>query len=93
MKLSSSVLALTLMAGPSAALQPSPIHTHNQNNAPATQSASLAKRATDFVKTNLVASCLIMTTFAAPAFADEIGVEKEAPTLFTGETVEVRTAY
>ena len=26
---------------------------------------------------------------AAPAYADEYGVEKEAPTVFTGETVEV----
>jgi hypothetical protein len=40
---------------------------------------------------------VMMTTFGvflggplAPAFADEYGVEKEAPTLLTGETVEVR---
>jgi hypothetical protein len=38
----------------------------------------------------MVATTILLTTAAGPVFADEIGVEKEAPTLFTGETVEVR---
>ena len=33
----------------------------------------------------------LAATITGPAFADEYGVEKEAPTLFTGETVEVCT--
>jgi len=32
-----------------------------------------------------------MCTSVAPCFADEYGVEKEAPTLYTGETVEICT--
>ena len=33
---------------------------------------------------------LMLHLAVLPAFADEYGVEKEAPTIFTGETVEVR---
>ena len=32
----------------------------------------------------------LLTAAASPVHADQIGVEKEAPTLYTGETVEVR---
>jgi hypothetical protein len=41
-----------------------------------------------------VSAMLVATMIFSPipAFADEYGVEKEAPTLFTGETVEVRIA-
>jgi hypothetical protein len=42
------------------------------------------------VRTMLLAIVLALT-IGGPAFADEYGVEKEAPTLFTGETVEVCT--
>ncbi|KAL7580118.1 hypothetical protein ACA910_012878 [Epithemia clementina (nom. ined.)] len=35
--------------------------------------------------------CLIASVATSPAFADEIGVEKDAPTLYTGETVEICT--
>ena len=39
----------------------------------------------------VMAFCLISAAATAgPAFADEIGVEKDAPTLYTGETIEVR---
>ena len=41
--------------------------------------------------TALLATIVMATTIVGPAFADEYGVEKEAPTLFTGETVEVCT--
>jgi hypothetical protein len=41
-------------------------------------------------RTMLLAIVLALT-IGGPAFADEYGVEKEAPTLFTGETVEVCT--
>ena len=37
----------------------------------------------------LGAGIMASTLFPGAAFADEIGVEKEAPTLFTGETTEV----
>ena len=39
----------------------------------------------------MVASAVFVATVAVggPVYADEYGVEKEAPTLFTGETVEV----
>ena len=39
----------------------------------------------------IIASIILATSISGPAFADEYGVEKEAPTLFTGETVEVCT--
>lgn len=41
----------------------------------------------------MAVSAMLLATMIlspVPAFADEYGVEKEAPTLFTGETVEVR---
>ena len=42
------------------------------------------------VASDAVTLCLILAVgTSAPAFADEIGVEKDAPTLYTGETVEV----
>lgn len=40
----------------------------------------------------ILASIILATTISGPVFADEYGVEKEAPTLFTGETVEVCTS-
>ena len=33
---------------------------------------------------------LVGLVAANPVYADQIGVEKEAPVLYTGETVEVR---
>lgn len=36
-----------------------------------------------------VVSAVAVSIAVAPACADEYGVEKDAPTLFTGETVEV----
>jgi hypothetical protein len=39
----------------------------------------------------IATSFLVLAIAAAPVFADEYGVEKDAPTLFTGETVEVGT--
>ena len=39
----------------------------------------------------LTTIALLVVTMSGPALADEYGVEKEAPTLFTGETVEVGT--
>ena len=41
-----------------------------------------------FATSGLLVASLILAT--APAWADEIGKETEAPTLFTGETVLVR---
>ena len=40
----------------------------------------------------IAASVVLISSmmFGPSAFADEIGVEKDAPTLFTGETVMVR---
>ena len=39
----------------------------------------------------ILATLVLSATVVGPVFADEYGVEKEAPTLFTGETVEVCT--
>ena len=48
-------------------------------------SAAVPKPAQVVASVALVASL----SFSSPVFADEIGVEKDAPTLFTGETVMV----
>ena len=50
---------------------------------------SVGKPATAFRK--ILVAIVLAATIGSPAFADEYGVEKEAPTLFTGETVEVCT--
>jgi len=55
------------------------LQAHSQN--------SVAKAAATFI---VGAGILTSTFFPGAAFADEYGVEKEAPTLFTGEVVEVR---
>jgi len=38
----------------------------------------------------MASALLVSTALASPVLADEYGVETEAPTLFTGETVMVR---
>jgi hypothetical protein len=48
---------------------------------------SLGQSATIFQV--VVAAIVLVAATGSPAFADEYGVEKEAPTLYTGETVEV----
>ncbi len=40
---------------------------------------------------SILTTIALVATMSGPALADEYGVEKEAPTLFTGETVEVGT--
>ena len=50
-----------------------------------TWSAVVPKPAQVVASVALVASL----SFVSPVYADEIGVEKDAPTLFTGETVMV----
>lgn len=54
------------------------LQAHAQND--------VAKAAATFI---LGAGIMASTLFPGAAFADEYGVEKEAPTLFTGETTEV----
>ena len=44
------------------------------------------------VLASIATAAVILTSSASPALADEYGVEREAPTLFTGETVEVNMA-
>lgn len=49
----------------------------------------LRRWAVDSVCAASLAVAVAVAVAVAPAFADEFGVEKDAPTLFTGETVEV----
>jgi len=58
-----------------------PLQAHPQSANDFTKAA-----ATFMVGTGILTS----TFFSGAAFANEIGVENEAPTLFTGEVVEVR---
>mmetsp|Transcript_295 Transcript_295/g.398 ORF Transcript_295/g.398 Transcript_295/m.398 type:complete len:256 (-) Transcript_295:902-1669(-) len=60
-------------------------------NSKAAASNVAAQKRSNLWASNFVAACLIVSTSASPVFADEYGVEKEAPTLYTGETVEICT--
>ena len=68
----------------------------NLNSAPTSTATSTSMKMAKSSPTNafstVIAAGLIGTSILFPgsAFADEIGVEKEAPTLFTGETTQVR---
>uniref|UniRef100_A0A7S3LD14 Uncharacterized protein n=1 Tax=Amphora coffeiformis TaxID=265554 RepID=A0A7S3LD14_9STRA len=57
---------------------------------PAQQDAS-RRRMTESWQKAIGSALLVGLVSANPVYADQIGVEKEAPTLYTGETVEICT--
>ena len=58
------------------------------------ESMNLGKNAAKAASTLILGSGIVGTLlFPGASFASEIGVEIEAPTLYTGETVEVRYAW
>lgn len=64
------------------------LNAHESTN---NEARNLGENAARVVCTLLLSSGIVGTIiFPGVAFASEIGVEVEAPTLYTGETVEVR---
>mmetsp|Transcript_10876 Transcript_10876/g.30081 ORF Transcript_10876/g.30081 Transcript_10876/m.30081 type:complete len:243 (-) Transcript_10876:1830-2558(-) len=57
------------------------------SNAP----SQLLQKLEKTIVTQVAVACFVVATSTSPCFADEYGVEKEAPTLYTGETVEICT--
>lgn len=81
---STAVLALLLLVSTVAAF------TTCNNNKNAFQTQLNAKQQHNHHVATFVASALLIASTTLPVLADEYGVETEAPTLFTGETVMVR---
>lgn len=90
----SAVLSLTTLLSSAYAFAPQPARYHHLQQ----QGVSLPSPATtvcfqsrqDFIRGGLAGavSALVLTS-PGPVWADEYGVETEAPTIYTGETVEV----
>jgi hypothetical protein len=80
-----SLLTIALVATSTHAFTTSPGH---QSPRPAT--TSLSARRNDAGNFFITAALVSAIAIGGPVFADEYGVETEAPTLFTGETVMVR---
>jgi hypothetical protein len=74
------------------AFAPQKLHTRQSTTVTKMTKSSEGSNNGSGIVTAILSAGIIGSSILFPdgAFADEIGVEKDAPTLFTGETTEVR---